>query len=49
MTGLIMETVVIAFMVGGIFGAIVALHLSSNNRELVKIKNDDNDRNRGQR
>jgi len=40
MTGIIMESIVIAFMIGGIFGAITALHLSSNNKEGVKVKSD---------
>lgn len=29
MTGIFMESIIIAFMVGGIVGAITALHLSS--------------------
>ncbi len=42
MTGIIMETVVIAFMVGGIFGAITALHLANNNKQPAKIKRNNN-------
>lgn len=38
MTGLFMESIVVAFMIGGIVGAITALHLASHNKEPVKVK-----------
>lgn len=40
MIGLLMESVVIAFVIGGILGAITALHLSGEKKTEVKIKSD---------
>lgn len=38
MTGFLMESVVLAFTLGGIFGAITALHLRNGGKVPVKIK-----------
>lgn len=38
MTGIFMESIVIAFMIGGIVGAVTALHLA-HRKEPAEIKN----------
>jgi hypothetical protein len=39
MMGMLMETVVISFVMGGIMGAITALHLQKPRKIAVKIDN----------
>ena len=39
MIGMILEAVVIAFVIGGIVGAVTALHLSTFNKVPVRIQN----------
>jgi hypothetical protein len=39
MFGILMESVVIAFVMGGILGAVTALHLSGNKKVALKIEN----------
>ncbi|NOX42396.1 MAG: hypothetical protein GXP19_01495 [Gammaproteobacteria bacterium] len=38
MNEIIMESIIVAFMIGGIVGAVTALHLSSTNKEIAKVK-----------
>lgn len=40
MIGMLMEAVVLAFVIGGVIGAVTALHLSSQWKIPVKIQND---------
>ena len=39
MTGIFMESIVIAFMIGGIVGAVTALHLA-HRKEPAEVEND---------
>jgi hypothetical protein len=50
MIGMLMEAVVLAFVIGGIIGAVTALHLSSLRKIPVKIQSDTRHRrNNGER
>ncbi len=40
MIGMLLEAVVLAFIIGGIVGAVTALHLSNLKKVPVRIKND---------
>lgn len=47
MIGMLVETVIVAFVMGGIIGAITALHISNQNAgELKKVPVRTNKRNR---
>jgi len=39
MIGMLLEAVVLAFAIGGIVGAVTAIHLSNLNKVPVKIQN----------
>lgn len=41
MIGMLIESVVIAFVIGGIIGAVTALHLSNFKKEAVRIETED--------
>lgn len=38
MLGYLMESVVLAFVIGGVFGAITALHLRQPEQQAVKVQ-----------
>ena len=40
MMGIMIESVVIAFVIGGIIGAVTALHLTNLNKSPVRIENE---------
>lgn len=40
MMGMLIESVVIAFVIGGIIGAVTALHLTNLNKSPVRIDNE---------
>ena len=40
MMGMLLESVVIAFVIGGIIGAVTALHLTNMNKQPVRIDKD---------
>lgn len=41
MMGILVESIVVAFVIGGILGAITALHLSSPKKAAVVVKEKD--------